>query len=128
MSRFGTSVAVVASRLVQGSASARPSIGGSEATVPVAITTARRAVSCSPPASTRRSPSSRASPRMSSIPRFLSHGSCRESSRFEITSSRRARAASTSSPPVTAAAAPGTRATSASACAGRSRAFEGMHA
>ncbi len=59
----GTSFAVVPSRLVHGSASARPGIGGSEAVVPVATITALRAVRTSSPAITRRSPSRRASER-----------------------------------------------------------------
>jgi len=42
--------------------------------------------------------------------------------------SRRASAASTSIAPATARAAPGTRRTSARAAAGRSNAFDGMHA
>ena len=48
--------AVVASRLVHGAASRRPGIGGTAASVPVAMTTARRAVSVSSPTCTTRSP------------------------------------------------------------------------
>ena len=70
----GTAFAVVPSRFVQGSASARPSIGGSAAVVPVATTTALRAVS----ARRRRRPGARrrggACSRTSSIPRSSSHG------------------------------------------------------
>ena len=47
---------------------------------------------------------------------------------MQITSSRRASTAEASSSPVVACAAPGTRRTSASACAGRRSALEGMQA
>ena len=70
----GTSFAVVASRLVQGSASRRPSIGGISGAVPVATTTALRATSVSSPTRTRRSPSSRPAPRTTVTPRLSSHG------------------------------------------------------
>ena len=64
---------------------------------PVQTTTTRLATSVRSPTTTRRSPSSRPSPRKSSIPRSSSQGSCPESSRSWITSSRRARTASGSS-------------------------------
>ena len=72
---------VVASRLVHGPTSASPSIGGTAASVPVATTTAFRAISSCSPAQTRRSPSSLPSPRNSSMPCFSSQGSWPESSR-----------------------------------------------
>ena len=56
ISRSGTSFEVVASRFVQACASASPGIGGTAASLPVATTTARRASSCRPSTSTRRSP------------------------------------------------------------------------
>ena len=52
-SRSGISFAVVASRLVHGFASRRPSIGGISGALPVATTTARRATSVSSPTRTR---------------------------------------------------------------------------
>ena len=119
---------MVASRLVQGRASLRPSIGGIAAVVPVAITTAFAALSRASPASTVRSPSSRPRPRISSIPLSDSHGSIPESSRSWITSSRRARTVSGSSSPETISRTPGTRPTSASSSPGRSSAFDGMQA
>ena len=61
-------------------------------------------------------------------PRSSSHGSCDASSQPCTTSVRRSSAAATSSDPVTASRAPGTRRASASACAGRSSALDGMHA
>src|SRR5205814_10599065 len=63
--------------------------GGIAAVEPVATTTAFRAARTSSPTRTRRSPSSVPLPRNSSMPRSSSHGSWPESSRFEITSSRR---------------------------------------
>ena len=54
-------------------------------------------------------PSSFPQPRSSVTPRSSSHGSCTESSRSWITSSRRSSTAGTSSSPVTASAAPGMR-------------------
>ena len=106
----------------------RPSIGGIAAELPVAITTALRArqvvvADPDPPLAVERP-----SPRKSSMPFSSSQGSCDESSRSWITSSRRARIACGSSSPPTASAAPGTRRASASTSAGRSSAFEGMHA
>ena len=52
-----------------------------------------------PPTRTRRSPSSRPRPRTSVTPRCSSQGTCPESSRFAITSSRRASTAARSSSP-----------------------------
>ena len=93
---------------------ARPSMSGISAPDPVATTTAFRATSSSPsPAppstTTRRSPSSRPRPRTSVTPCSSSHGSWPESSRFEITSSRRASTAGTSIGPIES---PATRSTS----------------
>ena len=104
----GTALAVVISRLVHGSASRSPSIGGISAPVPVATTTAFAATSASSPAT---------HPPLAVEPAVLAEqldargsratGAATESSRSWITSSRRASAASTSSSPVTASAAPG---------------------
>ena len=124
-SRAGTNFAVVAWRLFHGSASRRPSIGGTAAPLPVQTTTACRATSTSSSTRTRRSPSSRPCPRTSAMPFDSSQGSMPESSRSWITWSRRASAASTSSPSATR---PGMRRTSASSSPGRSSAFDGMQA
>ncbi len=94
----GTRLEVVASRLFQVRTESRPSIGGIAAPLPVATTTARRAISASSPTTTCRSPSSRPSPRNSSMPRSSSQGSWPESSRSWITSSRRSRTACGSRP------------------------------
>ena len=83
------------------------------------------AASSSSPTCTRRSPARRPRPRTSVTPRSSSHGSWPLSSRFEITSSRRAKTAGTSSGPISS---PGTRAASRASSIGRSRAFDGMHA
>ncbi len=123
----GTCLAVVASRLFQASMPSRPSIGGIAALLPVARTIAFSATRASSPTTTRRSPSKRALPRKSSIPRSSSHGSCPESSRSWITSSRRLRARSASISPCPVGT-PGIRFASASTSAGRSSAFEGMQA
>ena len=79
----------------RGWSTARPRRGrrsaASPASVPVAITTALRGDELARrPPTTRRSPSRRPSPRNSSMPCSSSHGSWPESSRFVITSSRRA--------------------------------------
>jgi hypothetical protein len=59
----------VAARLSQGRTSARPGTGGSTARLPVATTTARRAVTSGPPATcTFRVPASRPLPRSSRTP------------------------------------------------------------
>ena len=126
--RAGTCFAVVASRLVHGRASRRPSIGGTAAPVPAATTTARRATSTSSPTLSRRSPVNRAWPRTSVIWWASTQGIIPESSRSWMISSRRASTAPTSRSPVTASVTPGMRRTSASSSPGRSSAFEGMHA
>ena len=71
----GICLAVVAWRLFQASMLSRPSIGGIAAPLPVATTTALRALSRSSPTATRRSPSKRPAPRKSSIPCSSSQGS-----------------------------------------------------
>ena len=81
-----------------------------------------------PPAHTRRSPSSRPSPRNSSIPFFSSQGAAPESSRPLITSSRRVSAAATSSSPLHRLRRARHPAHLGQRLAGRSRAFEGMQA
>ena len=85
----GTSSAVTALRLVHGRASRRPGMGGTAASVPVAMTTARRAASVSSPTCTVRSPVIRPWPRTSAIPWASSHGVWLSSLRWLITSSRR---------------------------------------
>ena len=101
---------------------------GSSAPVPVASTIAWRACArCRRRRSCARR-SRRALPRSNVTPRSSSHGTCTESSRSWITWSRRLKTASTSSSPVAASAAPGMRRASSSASAGRSSAFDGMHA
>ncbi len=80
--RRGSLLADVASTFVHGFASRRPSIGGIRAEDPIAITTARRAVSVRVPppslssTSTVRSPARRPWPRTSSMPSLSSHGVC----------------------------------------------------
>ena len=124
----GALVLVVPWRLFHAPAVSRPSIGGIEAPVPVAMTTARRAASRTTSTTTCRSPSRRPCPRKSSMPLSSSQGSCAESSRSWITSSRRVRAASTPISPVTASRVPDTRRASSSSSPGRSSAFDGMQA
>ncbi len=126
--RSGTCLAVVASRLVQGLALARPSIGGMMGPLPVATTTACVPTSVSSPTTTRRSPSKRPAPRTIVTPRSVSQGSMCSSSRLWMISSRRSSTAAASSSPVTASATPGMRRTSASSSPGRSSAFDGMQA
>ena len=72
-------------------------MGGTAASVPVAMTTARRAVSASSPTCTMRSPVIRPWPRTSAIPWASSHGVWLSSLRWLITSSRRSKTAWTSS-------------------------------
>jgi hypothetical protein len=90
--------------------------------------TAFVASTSSSPTLTVRSPVIVPVPRSSVMSRSSSHGSCEESSRSWITSSRRSSTACTASLPVMASAAPGIRCASASASYGRSSAFDGMHA
>ena len=59
---------IAAWRLVQNSTVSRPGIGGIAAVLPLAITTARRATSCSPPTATVRRSVSVPSPRKSLAP------------------------------------------------------------
>ncbi len=88
--RPGTSVAAVAPRLSQGRASARPGTGGIWGELPVASTTARRAVSSRrPPPSgsstwTVRSPVSRPVPLTSSIPSSSTQASAPWSLQLEV--------------------------------------------
>ncbi len=125
----GTSCEVVASRLFHALTESRPSIGGIAALLPVATTTTRPAIrDVAFPTVTRRSPSSRPSPRKSSMPCSSSQGICPESSRAWITSSRRVSTAPGSSSPLTACETPGTRVASASSSPGRNSAFDGMQA
>ncbi len=133
MSRPGISLAVVTSRLSQDVMSRSPSMGGVAARVPVATTTAVRAVrECVPPSgavtSTVRTPVSRPRPRISSASMEFIQSTCGPSSRPEMKASRRRSTASTSTSPVTASAAPGRRRAAATACTGPSSALLGMHA
>jgi hypothetical protein len=73
---LGGVLGLVAARLSQGRLSARPSIGGMAAAVPVDRTTARRAISSRyPSTATRRSPVSRPVPRISVMPLSANQGS-----------------------------------------------------
>ena len=64
----GSSLGIAAWRLVQNSMGSRPGMGGIAAVLPLAITTARRATSCSPPTITVRRSVSCPSPRKSLAP------------------------------------------------------------
>jgi len=132
-SRAGTVLESVACRLVQGRASARPASSGSAVRLPVQITTACRAVRATvPPAgvatATRRWPSSRPCPRISSAPVLFSPAACPSSFQSVTHWSRRAKTAGASTVPVTASRAPATRRASATATTGRSIALLGMQA
>ena len=87
--RPGTWVAAVAPRLSQGRASARPGTGGIWGELPVASTTARRAVRARRPppgssTSTARSPVSRPVPLTSSIPSSSTQASAPWSLQLEV--------------------------------------------
>src|SRR5438552_1884507 len=88
-SRSGSSRGMAAWRLVQKSTLFRPSIGGIAAVPPLAITTARLAVSWSPPTSTVRRSTSFPSPRTSLAPVASSAAAGRESSRSRAIHSTR---------------------------------------
>src|SRR5207248_1220393 len=64
----GSSLGIAAWRLVQNATRSRPGIGGIAAVLPLAITTARRAISCSLPTATVRRSVSVPSPRKSLAP------------------------------------------------------------
>ena len=131
-SRGGTSFALVPSRLVQGRASRRPGIGGTLAVVPVATTTACRAVSRSGPSppstATALTPVSRPCPRITSTPAPCAQSTWPASLQWEVNWSRRSRTRVASRSPVTAAPAPGRSRTCASTSPSRSSALLGMHA
>ena len=132
-SRPGTAWESVACRLVQGRASARPASSGRAVRLPVQIATACRAVSATVPSSgvftaTRRWPSRRPWPRISSAPRLFSPAACPSSFQLVTHLSRRPKTAGASTVPVTACRAPATRQASATATTGRSNALLGMHA
>ncbi len=132
-SRPGISFADAASRLVHGRASRSPAMSGTSALLPVATTTAWRAVSvvvvpATPVTSTVRSPLIRPWPRNRSIPADSSHETCPSSFQFDANESRRLSTAATSSSPVTASRAPGSCRAARRADALRSSAFVGMHA
>ncbi len=123
----GTSLAVVASMFVHGRASRSPSMSGISAAEPVATITAFRATSSSLADDDHaRSPSSRPRPRTSVTPCSSSHGTWPESSRFGITSSRRASTAGDVDRPDLER--PAIRRTSRTRSTGRSSAFDGMQA
>ena len=133
MSRSGTSCAVTILRESHGSESASPSMGGIAAEVPVATTTAFRAVSSwtspsGPVTVTARSPVMRPCPRTSVAFTDASH--CTWPSSFQLLAKafRACSAFSTSMPPVMAPRIEGTRCATASASAGRSSALLGMQA
>ena len=131
--RSGTALVAAASRLVHGVASRSPSMSGTSAPVPVATTTACRAVSTvvapsSPVTSTTRVELIRPCPRYSEIPAWSSQDACPSSFQFEAKESRRPSTAATSRSPVTASRAPGTCRAAWSAAPLRSSAFVGMHA
>ena len=130
----GTLFADVISRLVHGSASASPSMGGMNASEPVASTTAFRASSSTLPlpsansTTTRFSPSSRPQPRRSVAPTESTHWACPSSLQWLANASRARSARAASTAPVTASRAAGTRRAAASASPGRSSALLGIHA
>jgi len=111
-----------------------PSIGGTDARVPVASTTACRAVSVrvSPAGSvtsTVLSPVSRPRPRTMSMPAPFAHCTCELSSWCEVNASRRASTAATSTVrPSSACCAPGSLRAVSSTSTGRSSALLGMQA
>ena len=107
----GGCLTLVASRLVHGFASARPTIGGTSGSEPVETTTAWRAtrvtsVPSGRSTTTRRGPARRPDPRSSWMPTLSSHPTAPWSLQSETQWSRRRSTASTSSDPVTASAAP----------------------
>ncbi len=128
--RSGTDVVAVTSWLVHGRASARPGVGGIAATLPVARTTAWRAViTRSLPSSavtrTRLGPSRRPLPRKNSAGTLSIQRTWPLSSKFDTVSSRLASTAATSIGP---SESPGTRRTSPARSTGRSSALLGTHA
>ena len=108
-------------------------MSGSRALLPVATTTACRAVSkVAVPSvlvtSTTRSELIRPWPRCSAIPAELSQDACPSSFQLEAKESRRRSTAATSSSPVTASRAPGSWRAARSATGLRSSALVGMQA
>ena len=129
----GTCWTLVASRLVHGFASRRPSMSGISGSDPVATVTACLAVR------TRTVPSAAVTvtclgpviwpwPRARAIPAPSIHCTWLSSFQSLVKVLRRLRTAGTSSLPVTASAAPGTAWAARSACADRSSTFDGMQA
>ncbi|SKX89984.1 Uncharacterised protein [Mycobacteroides abscessus subsp. abscessus] len=88
--RAGISTRFVASRDVHGAASTSPGIGGIEASLPVAKTTASVACRRRPSTSTSRSPTSLPTPRTTSMPAPRAQSTCDESSRLWVIESRHA--------------------------------------
>ena len=128
-SRPGTSLAVVASRFVHGRASARPSIGGTAAVVPVAITTAlarRQAIVADDHGALAVERAAAADQLDPALLEPRDHAAvvevvddlvaaCEHRRRVELAAGA-------------ARATPGTRSTSSSSSPGRSSAFDGMQA
>ncbi len=132
-SRPGTAVAAAASLLVHGLASRRPGRSGSSAPLPVATTTACRAVSVTrapsaPVTSTVFSDTIRPWPLCRAIPTDSSQATWPSSFQCEAKESRRASTAAASISPVTASRAPGNCRAALNAAALRSRALVGMQA
>jgi hypothetical protein len=91
-SDVGAAVAFSAPRLVQNGVSARPSIGGTAAVVPVLSTTPRDATTRSTPSfvstSTVRFPASRPWPRMKRMPASSRRSTATVSSQLSVATSR----------------------------------------
>ena len=132
--RRGTSCRLVTSREVQGSAARSPGRSGTLAVVPVASTTACRAVMIrvapsAPVTSTCFGPASRPCPRTTPIPVSLAHCTWYLSSWWLVNPSRRSSTAGTSMVrPATREATPGMCRAASSSSTGRSSALLGMQA
>src|SRR5207253_10985033 len=127
-SRSGSSRGTAACRLVQYSTLSRPSIGGIAAVPPLAMTTARRATSCSPPTTTVRRSTSLPSPRTSFAPVASSAAAGRVSSRSRaIHSTRFETLGKSTSHSTRDAARVRARAASSSVSPERSSVFDGTH-
>ncbi len=132
-SRPGTSLALVASRLVHGRTVSTPGKEGTTALLPVHTATACRAVRrvswpSGPVTVTSLGPVSRPLPRWTAAPIPSSQETCPSSFQWEVSSSRNARTASASSGPRTAPLRPGTLRASARDTTGLNRALLGMQA
>ena len=124
--RAGTVLLSVALRLVQGAASATPGMSGTVAVLPVHTTTAWRAVrttsrSSAVATATRRGPSMRAWPRITSTPIATTASACPLSFQLVTYRSRRPKTPAGAISPTTASRAPSTLSASSMAITGRSR-------